>query len=146
MPFTNIAPPETATNKSGISFSLSIAKKTSTARISLTAAAQLELFGSSIIGEKFSAQVGRGADEGRLLIRRDGNGDLIAKQSMHGSASIKMKAWDLLPKSKMPAMSIETIGSHEGGLLFQLPPWASPSGVGGKLEQEFALNKDQRGK
>ena len=104
------------------------------------------MFGKSIIGEKFSAQVGRGADEGKLLLRRDGNGDLIAKPSMHGSASIKMKAWDLLPKSKMPAMSIEMIGSHEGGRLFQLPPWASPSGVGGKLEQEFSVKKNLRGK
>ena len=141
MPFTEIAPPEVKSNKSGISFSLSVAKKTSTARISITAAAQQELFGKSIVDAKFTAKVGRGADEGKLLLIEDPEGTLVAKSSMHGSAFIKMKAWDLLPKDKRPSQSIESLGSKDGGLLFELPRWASPSGPGGLMEAEHGLKK-----
>lgn len=141
MPFTDVSPPEVVSSKTGISFSLSAGKKATVARVSFTAQAQEEIFGGSIAGKSFFAKVGRGADEGLLLIVQQKDGDLEAKSSMHGSASIKMKAWDLLPKDKRPAVQIECLRPEMGGFIFKLPPWAKPSGAGGKLEAEHGIKR-----
>lgn len=141
MPFTDVAPPVETTNSTGISFSLSVGKKARTARISFNKQAQEEIFGGPIIGKKFFAKVGRGQDEGRLLIVQQDDGDLEAKAAMRGSASIRMKAWDLLPNDKRPAKSIELLEPSMGGFLFLLPSWARPTGVGGKMESEHGLKR-----
>lgn len=146
MAFTDVAPPETWTNKTGISFSLSAPgkKKTATVRLSFTAVAQEEIFGGPIDGKRFFAKAGRAQDEGRLLLTEHDEGDLVAAKSMHGSANIKMKAWDLLPKSKRPAAAIDLVGPQEGGFVFQLPTWARPNGVGGKMTEEYGLKPSKK--
>lgn len=144
MPFTDVSPPEPTTSKTGISFGISEGKRTKTARITLTAQAQKEVFGGSIVGKRFCAKVGRGQDEGRLLLIQVDDGELEAKASMRGSASIKMKAWDLLPNGKVPSQACELIEPSMGGFVFQLPKWARPSGVGGKMEQEHGIKRASR--
>lgn len=146
MPFTDIAPPESTSNKTGISMSLSERGKAQIVRISFVKEAQAELFGGPVAGKRFFAKVGRGAHEGQLLLTQHDDGDLEAKGSMHGSANIKMKAWDLLPKGKRPAVQIELMEPAMGGFLFKLPAWAKPSGVGGKMESEFGLKKVGQGR
>lgn len=141
MPFTDIAPPPApASAGSGIGFSLRINKRNRTCRLTFRAEKQNQLFGGPIAGKKFSAQAGRGADEGLLRLVLDPNGDLEAKASMKGSAYITMSAWDLLPKDKRPAAEAEVKSSPSNvELILKLPSWAKPSGVGGKMEQEFGL-------
>ena len=144
MSFTDVAPPEINTAKTGVSFSLAVGKKASVARMSFTAAAQMEIFERSIIGDRCVAKVGRGADEGKLLLVMQDDGDLEFKASMHGSALIKVAPWDLLPKDKRPAGAVDLIGTGHGGLLFRLPPWTRPSGPGGRMEAEHGLKRPER--
>lgn len=148
MPFTDIAPPPApAPPGTGISFGLQIKKRGgNTVRLTFREHMQTTLFGGPIGGKKFSAQAGRGTDEGRLRLVLDENGDLEAKQGMKGSAYIVMGAWDLLPKDKRPSAPVEvhsTPSNYE--LILTLPAWTRPSGVGGKMEQEFGL-KSQKGR
>ncbi len=144
MAFTDVAPPEKNTAKTGISFSLSILKPASVARLSFTAAAQMEIFERSIIAERCFAKAGRGPDEGRLLLVMQEDGDLEFKATMRGGASIRMNVWDLLPKDKRPAGAVDLIGTGHGGLLFRLPPWARPSGPGGRMDAEHGLKRPER--
>ncbi len=121
MAFTDVAPPETHTARTGISFSLWISKTASAARLSFTAAAQMEIFERSIIAERCFAKAGRGPDEGRLLLVMQADGDLEFRATMRGGASIRMNVWDPLPKDKRPAGAVDLIGTGHGGLLFRLP-------------------------
>lgn len=80
MPFTDIAPPEIRSSKSGISCSLADGKRGAAGifRISFTKAAQEQIFGGPIAGKRFFAKAGRGQDEGRLLLTPHEDGDLEA--------------------------------------------------------------------
>ena len=144
MPFTDLAPPNSGVQVgSGVSFGLSVSKSgKATCRLTMRAAAQEKLFGKSVIGAKCMLQVGRGADEGLLRLVLCDDGDFLFARSMRGSASVKIKAWDLLPKDKRPAQQIEvkTMPSNIE-VIFRLPKWCRPSGVGGKMEAEFGLKR-----
>lgn len=144
MPFTDVAPPEVKPAGTGISFALAISKRTSAARMTFNLRAQEEIFGTPIAGRKCFAKVGRGTDEGKLLLVLQDDGDLELKSSMKGSASVRMKAWDLLPKDKRPAAPCTYVGRQEGGYLFKLPDFCRPSGVGGKIEAEHGLRRGAR--
>ncbi len=127
MSFTDVAPPETHTARTGISFSLWISKTASAARLSFTAAAQMEIFERSIIAERCFAKAGRGPDEGRLLLVMQADGDLEFRATMRGGASIRMNVWDPLPKDKRPAGAVDLIGTGHGGLLDSGTPWRPAS-------------------
>lgn len=147
MPFTDIAPPAPA-KAPGSGFSLGLQESKARgqiARLTIRGDMQERFFGKSVAGLKFSAQVGRGADEGRLRLVLDEQGDLEAKASVKGSVFIAMKAWDLLPKGKRPAGACEVQrapSNHE--VILVLPGWCKPSGVDGKIAQEHALPRINR--
>lgn len=144
MPFTDVAPPpEKPKPGTGISFGLRIDKrKRGTVRITFTEERQEYLFGGPIAGKRFSAQAGRGADEGKLRVVVDGDGALEAKAGIKGSASLTMSAWDLLPKDKRPAAPCEIDAVPKAGeVILSLPPFCRPNGVGGKIESEFGIRK-----
>ena len=142
MPFTDIAPPPPPPAPgTGISLGLSIPKRGSgKVRLTIRADQQERIFGGPIADKTFSAQVGRGKDEGLLRLVMDPEGDLTAKASMKGSAFISMMAWDLLPKYKRPSGPCEVTQMPSNvEVIISLPSWAKPSGVGGKISTEFAL-------
>ena len=139
MPFTDVSAPVVAKVGTGITFSLSVGKRSSFCRLIFNQASQMEIFERSIFEVRFAARVGRGVDVGKLLLLEQGDGDLVATKSFHGSAAIKMASWDLLPKGKVPSGSVYLLGPEMGGLMFQLPSWSKPSGVGGKIEKEHGL-------
>lgn len=143
MPFTDVAPPAAPPPPgTGYSFGLQVSKRARTARLTIRADKQMQVFGKSIIGERVSVQAGRGSDEGRLRIVLDPNGDIEVKGGIKASASIKMNAWDLLPKDKRPAGACEVHSQPSNvELILTLPKWCRPSGVGGKMEAEFGLKK-----
>lgn len=143
MPFTDIAPPPAPPPPgTGITFSLSVSKRgVRKVRITLREEIQNRYFGGPINGMKFTAQAGRGSDEGRLRLVVNPEGDLVAKGGIKGSASIHMAGWDLLPKDKRPAASCKIIESADCLLILELPPFCKPSGVGGRMTDEFGLKK-----
>ncbi len=144
MPFTDIAPPPAPPAPgTGISFSLTVSKaKIRKVRITLRSDIQAKYFGGPVAGKRFAAQAGRGADEGKLRLVMSDEGDLEAREGIKGSAYLTMSGWDLLPKDKRPAASCEVIEASAVGLvILKLPPFCKPSGVGGKMAEEFALKK-----
>lgn len=143
MSFTPVPlPPAKAPSSTGLSFSLQFFRSVRKARLTIRAEMQEQLFGKSIIGEKFSAEVGRGSDEGKLRVVLDPEGGLVAQASVKGTAFISMGAWDLLPKDKRPAASCKVAASpSEKEVIVQLPEWCKPSAAGGKLASEFGLTR-----
>ncbi|GLT08013.1 hypothetical protein ACFQFQ_14720 [Sulfitobacter porphyrae] len=143
MPFTDIAPPPAPPPPgTGITFSLTVSTRgIRKVRITLREEIQNRYFGGPIDGMKFTAQAGRGSDEGRLRLAVNPEGTLTAKGGIKGSASIHMAGWDLLPKDKRPAASCKILESADGFLILELPPFCKPSGVGGRMAEEFALRK-----
>lgn len=143
MPFTDVAPPAAAAPPgTGYSFGLQVTKRNRTARLTIRSDKQIQAFGKSIIGARVTVQAGRGADEGRLRIVIDPDGDIEVKGGIKDSAFIKMNAWDLLPKDKRPAGACEVYAQPSNvELILTLPKWCRPSGVGGKMEAEFGLKK-----
>lgn len=142
MAFTDIAPPPAPKGPgTGISFGLTYSKAgTAKVRLTFTAAVQQELFGGPMAGKKFHAQAGRGQDEGRLRLVMVDDGPLEARESVKGSAFLNMAAWDLLPKSKRPAAPCKVVDTPSNvEVILLLPPFCKPSGVGGKMTEEFAL-------
>ena len=142
MPFTDIAPPPAPKPAgTGISFGLTVSKsKTTKVRITFRADIQEQLFGGTIGGKRFHAQAGRGADEGRLRLVMVEDGPLEARAGIKGSAYINMSGWDLLPKDKRPASACKIHASPSNvEVILTLPPFCRPSGVGGKMSEEFGL-------
>jgi len=144
MPFTDIAPPPAPKPAgTGISFGMSINKaKQVKVRLTIREDLQLQLFGEAIAGKKMSAQVGRGSDEGLLRLILDESGDLEAKGGIKGSVYINMAGWDLLPKDKRPSAPCAVKSAPSNfEVILKLPAFCRPSGVGGKMEEEFGLKK-----
>ena len=135
MSFTEALPPKKAETNTGISCSLRENKGGNTVRIFISAAKQIELFGKSIGGEKCKALVGRDDDEGKLRIILDSDGLLELKESVKGSASVAIRAWDLLPETARPGRQIVTFENDAKSVTLILPPWSRPNGAGGKVEE-----------
>jgi hypothetical protein len=144
MPFTDARPVESKTpNGTGISMSLSEPKRgRQVVRLTFSSAVQVALFGGPIRDLRFDIGIGRGADEGKLRLVLVDDGEFVAGGGVAGSASIRITAWDLLPKSKMPsaAISIDHRPSNVEVIL-KLPSWAKPNGAGGRMEQEFGIKR-----
>jgi hypothetical protein len=143
MSFTPVPlPPAKAPSSTGLSFSLQFFRNVRKARLTIRADLQEQAFGKSIIGEKFSAQVGRGSDEGKLRVVLDPEGGLVAQASVKGTAFISMGAWDLLPKDKRPAAPCKVDANpSQTEMIVQLPEWCKPSAKDGKLASEFRLKR-----
>jgi hypothetical protein len=91
------------------------------------------------VDKEFAIGVGRGVDEGRLLIHPVEQGGFKATRSFRDSAAIKIGAWDLLPKDKRPSQSGKVLRVTPEGVVIELPKWAMPSAPDGKMGAEFAL-------
>lgn len=138
MPFTSAPPlPAPRPSGTGITCSTRISKRGNTFWLIFNEDAQKRYFGRSIIGEKADVRIGRGSDEGKMQITL-GAGDFEVHKGMRGSATIKVGAWDLLPKDKRPAASGEPINFNERSMVLKLPSWAKPSSHDGKIAQEFS--------
>ena len=147
MPFTDIAPPPAPSPPgTGFSFGVTITKRgVSKARLIIRRDKQDQHWCGSIVGRRFFARAGRGSDEGRLLLVQADDGDLEAKSAFRGSASIVMAAWDLLPKDKRPAGSCRYVSSPSNKeVVLELPSFARPSGVGGRIAAEHAIKRVAR--
>lgn len=141
MPFFDVKAPEAkAKIGTGFGFGLSVTKSQVKARLTIRADKQEQFFGGPLAGKMFSVQAGRGADEGLLRIVLDEQGDIEAKRMMHGTVSLSLRAWDLLPKDKRPAAQCDVKAAPSNfELILKLPPWARPSSSQGNLAKEFAL-------
>lgn len=141
MPFTPapaVAPPKPA--GTGISCSLRISKRGSnTFWLIFNQEAQQRLFGGSIVGRHVSVGIGRGSDEGKLLVAFVEDGGFEVSRSFRGAALIKVGAWDLLPKDKRPVGPGEVVTVSAEAIVIKLPKWARPSAPDGKLGSEFGL-------
>lgn len=143
MPFTDIpalpAPPPPGT---GISFGLQITRAGRKVRLTIRADLQEQLFGGPIEEKRFNAQVGRGADEGRLRLVMCDDGPLVARKGMRGSAFINMAGWDLLPNDKRPAAPAKIHSTPSNvEVILTLPDYCRPSGRAGKMEAEFGIKR-----
>lgn len=118
-------PSQPGSNGTGISFGLR-GKKNLTAILILTEEFQMNNFGRSIVGESVAVHVGRGTDEGKVMVV-PGEGDLEAKASMRGAVALRMAPWDLLPKSQNKAERGHFVRMEGGGVVIQLPQWCRPS-------------------
>lgn len=126
------APEKNASSGTGISFGLTVAKKSGrrTARLHLTAAAQERLFDGPIAGKPVRVSVGRGSDAGKLRLEIvDGEGAITAAASVKGSARILLRAWDLLGETARPseqAFVVEVVrsGADCPTAVLQLPAWS----------------------
>ena len=143
-PAPSVAPPKTAGD--GISFSLLISKRSKAARFYINAAAQERYFGGEIVGKKAVCLVGRGSDEGRVRIMLSDDGDFQFTASMKGTAVLKVGHWDLLPDDKRPSAQCKVISHTNVQLDLELPTWACPSKIGGKMAEKFALKRGASGR
>jgi hypothetical protein len=142
MPFTD-APPPPGKPKIGTGISMSLQSLKGgrmKARITFSAEIQKTIFGGPIAGSKFQVRVGRGSDEGKLLVVRTEDGDFTASDGVKGSSSLTVGAWDLLPKSKRPAASVEVASRPSNfEVVLKLPEWCRPSGATGRMAEEHGL-------
>ncbi|KHQ51126.1 hypothetical protein [Mameliella alba] len=144
MPFKDARPPVQAAGPgTGVSISLTINKAgNGKVRLTLREDVQSSRFGGPIAGQRFSIQIGRGCDEGRLRIARDDNGAFEARSGIKGGATLYVAAWDLLPKSPRKAEPCKMKPfEREGELILDLPDFCRPSRSGGRMDQEFGLKK-----
>ncbi len=142
MPFSDAPPPAApAATGSGISFGLSVGKRRSSCRLTIRKAAQEKIFGADLTGKRAHVKVGRGADEGRLLIQIARDGEFEFRPSMHGSVMLTLGTWDLLPKDKRPAAECSLHSVNGSSVVLQLPSWTKPSGVGGRIAAEHSLKR-----
>jgi hypothetical protein len=145
MPFTAAPPiPSPKPAGTGVSFSIRVTKRASAAVLVLTDAVQKQLFDGPIAGRRAMVGVGRGSDEGKLLVTLHDDGAFEFRSSIKGSVYLKCGVWDLLPKDKRPAASVKILSASAEGVLLQLPTWAKPSSHDGKLASEFGLKPMKR--
>lgn len=145
MPFTAAPPlPSPKPAGTGVTFSIRVGKRTSAAQLVLTDAMQKQLFGGPLAGKRAMLGVGRGSDEGKLLVSLHEKGDFEFRASIKGAVYLKCGLWDLLPKDKRPAASCKVLTSSSEGVVIQLPSWARPSSHDGKMAAEFGLKPVKR--
>jgi hypothetical protein len=131
MTFLPARPVKTAPKTTGISFSTRN-HQSERAEIFITAGAQQEHFGETIIGWHFKVLVGRGEDEGKLLLEplaegKDPTPDAIkANKGIRSGAKIAVAVWDLLGPVKTAGMPCKVLDFSERGLLIELPDWCTP--------------------
>ncbi|MCP3970040.1 MAG: hypothetical protein GY717_06945 [Rhodobacteraceae bacterium] len=141
MAFTPATPPEAKTPGTGISAVLRVSKTLNTVRLFLSATAQAEHFGGSIIGRKLRVEIGSGEDEGRLLIALDERGAVAANPFLKkGGATLVLNAWGNLPGAPRPKGDCSISRSGGGEAVLCLPSWAVAEGKGGKLDASYVAS------
>lgn len=128
MPFETVLPPKKFRSGTGISCSLRAARSVSTVCIFINEAAQKDLFGGPVANRTCRVGYGTGPDAGLLQIIFDKDGDLQFTSGVRGTAVLKLRAWQGLPKDKRPSVSIAVKQNDERKLVLQMPFWATPEG------------------
>lgn len=132
MSFIAARPVKPKATKTGISFS-SRTRGSDRAEIFLTADAQQEHFGEYIKGWAFTVLIGRGDDEGKILlcpvpenaeIPREA---VTARNSLRDGVKICIMAWDLLGPEKQAGKPCKPLDFTDRGLLIELPEWCQPA-------------------
>ncbi|MCK5501447.1 MAG: hypothetical protein KAI82_09395, partial [Tritonibacter mobilis] len=104
--------------------------------------------------DRLDVSVGRGADEGKLMLRVHKDGEFKFSASAKGSVYFKAAPWGDLPKDDRPSASCEitddpTEDEKAGTItnVIELPDWAKPSkrGGGGRMDQEHGLKVGGKG-
>lgn len=108
---------------SGYTFGLRQTKAALTATLHISAAAQDRDFGRRLAPGFVAVGVGRGQDEGRLLLTPATEG-VLAKPAMKGSVCLRLKPWDLLPKEPKKSEACKVAGKTDCGVIIILPRWA----------------------
>lgn len=148
MSFT-AAPPLPAPKPSGTGVSVALfhSKRGGYVRFTITEDAQRRFFGDVIYSRSCAVQIGRGSDEGKVMINLVENGPFaFSDRGIKGSCSVKVGVWDLLPKDKRPAAACEVVHFTDATLTLKLPSWARPSSHDGKIASEHGLKPIQRHK
>lgn len=142
MTFTPARPFNPTPKPGGITFSSRL-RGSDRAELFMSLPAQQEHFGESINGWDFLLMIGRGEDEGKLLLRPIAENEEIpsdavrAHQSMKGSVRLVVAAWDLLGKETMKGAPCKALEFSDRGLLILLPDWCQPHERKARLEREL---------
>lgn len=107
--------------------------------ITFKAAAQDQLFGGPIAGERFAIAVGRGEHHGLLRVEKRADGAFFATRLIAGSARLTIAAWDLLPDRSEPGQPCTIEGTDGNGVLIRLPAWAQRGVAQERVAAEFGL-------
>lgn len=132
MSFLAARPVKPKLGHTGISFS-SRPRGSDRAELFLTAAAQQEHFGEYVSGCAFTVLVGRGDDEGKILLCPvPENAEIppeavTARNSLRDSVKIAIMAWDLLGPEKQAGKPCKPLDFTDRGLLIELPAWCQPA-------------------
>jgi hypothetical protein len=131
MSFTPASPPTIKPTGAGTGFSISFlySKKSKVVRITVTASAQAEHFGGSIIGKRLDLMIGRDSDRGRIKLVLAEEGVFEVVGGIKGSAFIKADRWNLLPDDKRPPQSLLVAFTDATGTTLMLPDWNKVSPV-----------------
>jgi len=125
MSFTPALPaPARPTGGDGYNFSIRANKGGLVAVLFISAAAQERDFGGSLIGRRLAVSVGRGQDEGRLLLQLAPEGGIEATSALKGSVRLRLKPWDLLPRAAQKGGSCARAPHAGEGAVIILPRWA----------------------
>jgi hypothetical protein len=145
MPFTAAPPiPAPKTAGTGVSFSIRVTKRAAAAMLVITEVVQKQLFDGPVAGRRAMIGIGRGSDEGKMLVTLHDEGTFEFRPSIKGSVYLKCGLWDLLPKDKRPAASCKVLTASPEGVLIQLPSFAKPSSHDGKMAAEFGIKTVKR--
>lgn len=146
MTFVPAQPPKTKSKATGVSF-CSRLRGSDTASIYLSAEFQTENFDESVIGWKFNVLIGRGENEGKLLLQplpegKDATAAAVtASRIMKGTARISVRAWDLLGRDTVKSEPCRA-GDFDPvkGLMIELPAWCQPEA---RKARDIAKTADQ---
>lgn len=141
MSFIEGLPPAKADASTGVSCSLRELKAGPVVQVFLNAQRQNELFGRCIGGRKVKALIGKGDDLGKLKFVFDEKGLIEIRESMKGSVSIAIRAWEGLPPNAQKGREILVIDHDENSFTVALPPWGRTQFDGAKPANPEAATK-----
>ena len=134
MGFTAVRVAQRATGNLGVSASCTAGDTPSnrTVRISVTRDAQMKFFGKQIDAatDRFTVQRGTDTDKGKVAIRIDPEGDIMAQSGMHKSISFRLQAFPPVPPGRVKGTPCTLISSDKAlGELIVRMPWRDGSAV-----------------
>ena len=141
MSFTPARPIVAVKNPGQITARLSFVKAGGKVAIHLPAGEAARLFGDDPIGPGYAVSIGRGPDQGKILIGRVGaaKGGLFKKAGgIRGTSQIHFAAVDYMPKAKQASAPCSIVSFGAEGVILKLPEWATPRAA---MEAEFGLKK-----
>jgi hypothetical protein len=108
----------------GFSIALQYTARKKSVRITITEAAQLEHFKTSLADKKLDVMIGRDADRGRIKLVLAEEGLFEAKKSARGSVFITVQRWNLLPEDKRPAQPMQVAFIDATGVTLMVPDYS----------------------